>query len=277
MKNYEISTSLASIENINAYSKLLSEVFSKTSKFTPGFLHWQYTQNPNGTVVGSDAFFNDSLVAHHAAIPVVYNIFGKQYKGLLAINNVTHPDHQGKGLFTELGRRTFEEAKLLGYQFVITATNKNSTYGYLNKFGFRELSPLDVKIGIGKIIPSNYSDHQVHSIWTDESIAWRFQNPSVRYYYDNKTIISKTDLLGVYAQIKNCSELNMDKIKLESKKSYFSLWIGLFEIKKKGFFFNLPNKLKPSPLNLLFKDLQGNIPLFSKDDLHFELADFDAF
>ena len=55
---YEIAKSVVSNENINAYARLLSQVFEKTTKFTPGFLHWQYAQNPVGTVVGTDAFLN---------------------------------------------------------------------------------------------------------------------------------------------------------------------------------------------------------------------------
>lgn len=275
--SYQIIKSNTSTENIAFYSRLLSNVFSKTSKFTVEYLNWQYQQNPNGTIVGTDAFFNGELVAHHAAIPVSYTIFGQQVKGLLAINNVTHPSHQGKGLFLMLGNATFEEAKSLNYDFVITVTNSNSTYGYLKKFGFRQIAPLEVKIGCGKIVSSN-KNSLVYSNWDKESINWRFKNPSAFYFRDNLTVMSKTNVYMVFAQIKSCEDTFFHQFNLIQHKAIFNTWIGLSKDKKvNGCFVNMPDKLKPSPLNLLFKDLQGNIPLFDKDQIFFELANFDAF
>lgn len=275
--SYQITKSNTSADNISAYSRLLSTVFSKTHKFTVDFLNWQYSQNPHGTIVGTDAFFEGELVAHHATIPVSYTIFGQQAKGLLAINNVTHPDHQGKGLFSKLGNATFEEAKSLNYDFVITVTNSNSTYGYLNKFGFRQISPLEVKIGCGKIITSKKSS-LIFSNWDFESLNWRLKNPSAKYFRDNQAVMSKTDVYGMFAQIKNCEEVLPLGLNINQGKALFNTWIGLSKDKKvSGCFINMPDKLKPSPLNLLFKDLQGHIPMFDKDQICFELADFDAF
>lgn len=124
--SYQITKSSTSAESISAYSQLLSNVFRKTRKYTVDYLNWQYLQNPHGAIVGVDAFFEGKLIAHHVAIPVSYTIFGQQLRGLLAINSVTHPDHQGKGLFSKLGNATFEEAKSLNYDFVITVSNSNS-------------------------------------------------------------------------------------------------------------------------------------------------------
>jgi len=275
--SYQITKSNTSAENISAYSRLLSNVFSKTHKYTVDFLTWQYSQNPHGAIVGTDAFFEGELIAHHATIPVSYTIFGQQAKGLLAINNVTHPDHQGKGLFTKLGNATFEEAKSLHYDFVITVTNSNSTYGYLNKFGFRHISPLDVKIGYGKIRTSKKSSI-IFSNWEDESLSWRVKNPSATYFRDNQAVMSKTDSVGMFAQIMNGEDILPLDLTMKQGKALFTTWIGLSKDKKvSGCFINMPDKLKPSPLNLLFKDLQGFIPLFDKDQICFELVDFDAF
>jgi predicted N-acetyltransferase YhbS len=275
--SYQITKANTSTENINAYSRLLSNVFSKTHKFTVDFLNWQYSLNPQGTMVGSDAFFEGELIAHHATIPVSYTIFGQQAKGLLAINNVTHPDHQGKGLFSKLGNATFEEAKSLNYDFVITVTNSNSTYGYLNKFGFRHIAPLDVKIGCGKIITSKQRS-SIFSNWDFDTLNWRLKNPSAHYFRDNQAIMSKTDVFGMFAQIKNGEEEFPLDLNLNQGRAILNTWIGLSKDKKVGgCFINMPDKMKPSPLNLLFKDLQGQIPVFDKDQICFELADFDAF
>lgn len=276
--NYEIVKSNISDENIKAYSNLLSQVFAKTKKFTNRFLRWQYVENPNGTVIGSDAFFNGLLVAHHATIPVKYNFFGNDYLGLLAINNVTHPEHRGKGLLTALGKATFDEAQRLQYQFVITVTNNNSTYAYLNKFEFKQISQLDVVAGMGKIISIDDNLHQVYSIWSKELLAWRCRNPASRYYINGKSIIAKTNIPLLYTHIKTCNNLDIDNLGLKTRKSCLNVWIGLSKkVKTNGIFLHMPEKLKPSPLNLLFRDLQGNIPSFNSSNIKFDVADFDAF
>lgn len=273
---YQIVKSVASPENILRYSQLLSEVFSHTPKFTPEFLDWQYNQNPLGGVIGTDAFINGKLVAHHATLPSIYSIAGKLCKSLIPANNVTHPAHQGKNLFTTLGRASFEEGRQQGYEFVITPTNQNSTHGYINKFGFKPLAPLEVKIGIGKIIPGNPFDHKVHAHWSDEYLSWRLLNPTANYYFDGRTVIAKTFKPGVYAQITN-RPLPLT-VHLPIKKSLINLWIGMSNsVKTKGLFIDLPEKFKPAPLNLLYKDLQGTLPDLSKEDIFFELLDFDAF
>jgi len=231
-----------------------------------------------GTVVGMDAFYDGKLVAHHAAMPVLYHVFGKPVKALLAINNGTHPDHQGKGLFTKIGNMNFDEAKQLGYHFVISANNQNSTYGYLNKFGFRKLAPLIVKVGIGKIIPDNANNYAVHSIWNEENLAWRLQNPMSKYYRNNDSIFAATNYAGFRAQMLS-RECNLLKDKdLKSTKLPFTVWIGMSEnLKRQGILVDLPDKLKPAPLNLLIKDLIGNIPLFTKEEIFYELIDLDAY
>src|ERR1700757_4077861 len=94
-------------EKLKEYSVLLSEVFPDTKKYTPEFLDWQYKQNPTGTVVGYDAYFNNKLIAHYVALPVEYLYKGRPVKGLLALNVATDMEHRGKGLFTELAGLTY--------------------------------------------------------------------------------------------------------------------------------------------------------------------------
>lgn len=40
---------------------------------------------------------------------------------------------------------------------------------------------------------------------------------------------------------------------------------------------NLPAFLKPSPLNLVFKDLSEKLPILKSQDILFEFIDFDAY
>lgn len=272
---YKFIKTDTSKEKIKAYSELLSSVFYNTNKFTEGFLTWQYIDNPNGKVVGFDAFADDTLAGHYVTIPVSYYINGKVKKGLLSLNTATHADHRGKGLFTQLANRTYEYAKQLGYEFVIGVANQNSTHGFLKKLGFYLIAPLTVKTGIGNINYNKNLDYLAKPNWNDKSLKWRLNNPEANYLANKNTVFSPTDKGGVYAQLFSS---NNDMISLSTKKPFFKLWIGTAkDLKCKGLFFNLPKRLKPSPLNLIFKDLTGELPLINKEDILFELIDFDGY
>jgi GNAT superfamily N-acetyltransferase len=278
MANYEFIQTGISESKIKEYSLLLSSVFDKSPKYTAEFLKWQYALNPNGCVVGFDAYANGVLAAHYVTIPVIYMIDGVETKGLLSLNTATHQQHQGKGLFTQLATRTYELAKTLGYKFVIGVANQNSTHGFLKKLGFYLISPLDVKLGMGNIKANNTADYIIKPLWDAKSIEWRIQCPGTTYFYNNTTIYSETDKPFIFSKIMEASKtISINQLK---KKTWipFKLWIGITkEIKQKGFFFYLPDKLKPSPLNLIFRDLSGTLPVFKKEDICFELIDFDAY
>lgn len=266
-------------EKIKQYALLLSSVFTDTKKFTVDFLNWQYAKNPMGKVVGYDAYYENELAAHYVTIPVVYNLNGSQKKGLLSLNTATHPKHQGKGLFTQLATKTYELAASLGYEFVIGVANQNSTHGFLKKLGFYLISPLDVKIGMGKINLQNDIDrYNWKASWNSESIDWRLANPSINYYKQKDLLLADTGKMSIHAVMSQSSLITENNKPIKKSFVPFKTWIGIADQKKLGLLlFTLPDKLKPSPLNLIFKDLTGKLPIFKKGDVFFELVDFDAY
>ena len=278
MAEYEFIQTSINENKIKEYAQLLSSVFEKSKKFSFDFLHWQYALNPNGPVVGFDAYANETLAAHYVTIPVVYTINGSIVKGLLSLNTATHPQHQGKGLFTQLASKTYELGEKLGYKFVIGIANQNSTHGFLKKLGFYLVSPLDVKIGIGHITANTNCNYKIKPIWTNESIDWRLKCPSSTYFYNKMSIYSKTDNPIIFSKLielpKNSTIKHLERKSILPLK----LWIGLFkDIRTKGLFLNLPDRFKPSPLNLIFKNLSYELAQFKKEDICFELIDFDAY
>lgn len=259
-------------EKINTYAKLLSQVFPDTKKYTPEFLNWQYNKNPFGKVVGYDAFYDNELAAHYVAIPVEYVKNGNVIKGLLSLNTATHPAHQGKGLFTKLAELTYNAGEETGYQFVIGVANQNSTHGFLKKLGFKLISSLEVQIFPARPKIVNPASDFFQSHWTKETADWRMQNPVENYFSMNGCLSVKTHLSYINAVL-SCREIFSTK---PVSSSFLKMTIGL-NIKNKGMKINLPAKLKPSPLNLIFKPL-GNFNLeVNKSNLFFELIDFDAY
>ena len=271
--NYIFKPTTTNEDSLRAVLELLILVFPKTNKFTYEFVKWQYKDNPNGEVVGFDAYAGDVLAAHYATIPVVMNIYGKERKGLLSLNTATHPDHRGKRLFSVLAEKTIELAKERGYEFVIGAANANSTHGFLKKLGFYLISPLDVKIGFGnyKITPAV----KCRVLWSEEAYKWRSSNPSYSYY-TNGNLLFANKATGVKAAIKSLSN---NEVENTPTKSFvilhpLNLYVGLGRVG--GFYANVPKFIERSPFNLIIRDLTGEMPIIKKEDISFELFDYDV-
>lgn len=273
---YKYTKTQITVDKLEDYSKLLSSVFVNTNKFTQAFLYWQYAKNPEGMALGFDAYFEGKLVAHYVTLPVCYLINGKKTKGLLSLNTAVHPKHQGKKLFTQLAQKTFDEAKLLGYDFIIGVANQNSTHGFIKKLGFYLISPLDVKIGFGKLNLKIKQSYKAKPFWSLKTLKWRLSNPYVSYFKNRNQVFVLAKRYGLYAQIYNMDDTLKFDDNLMKKAPFFKIWVGLAK-KEKAFFTTFPSILKPAPLNLIFKDLKGNLPILKPNDIFFELIDFDAY
>ena len=271
--NYIFKPTTTSDESLKNIVDLLVKVFPKTDKFTYDFIKWQYKENPNGEVVGYDAYAEEVLAAHYATIPIVMNLFGQERKGLLSINTATHPDHRGKRLFSVLAEKTIELAKQRGYEFVIGAANANSTHGFLKNLGFYLISPLDVKVGVGnyKIKP----EMKCKASWSTEAYKWRSNNPSCPYY-TNGNLLFANKATGVKAAIKSLSETEVANTAEKSLGMLHpvNLYVGLGRVG--GLYVNVPKFIERSPFNLIFRDLTGEIPTIKREDIAFELFDYDV-
>jgi len=68
-------------------------------------------------------------------------------------------------------------------------------------------------------------------------------------------------------------------IKSKSKFSSINIWMGLDrQLRWQGrCYFNFPNRFKPSPLNLIFRDLTGKNRIPKPEQIRFMALDFDAY
>ena len=114
--------------------KLLSlflKSYPNETKFSEEYLLWQYFDNPNGVVIGFNAWYCDEIVAHYSIIPTIFKKSDIYYKGCLSLNTATSPYHQQKGLFIKLARLTYEKAAKNNCDFVYGIANKNSIKGFI--------------------------------------------------------------------------------------------------------------------------------------------------
>src|ERR1700746_2375930 len=197
---YEFAAVKTDDASIREIAELLRIVFPGTKKYSDKFIQWQYRDNPDGKIIGFNAYENGKLVAHYAVMPMAAMIFGKEEKSLLSLNTATHPTHQGKKLFTTLAEMSYKAAAEQGYGFVIGVANANSTFGFINKLGFQLVGMLDAKLGLGKIIHKEKDPSiDFKKVWNEGTLKWRLSNPENNYKIKNKKIYSATDKTGIEA------------------------------------------------------------------------------
>jgi hypothetical protein len=272
-------------EGIKRYSRQLKNWFPETplnsKRFEEASLVWQYIKNPEGCAIGFDAFDDGQLVAHYVCIPTIVMGSDGHLKALLSLNTATSPRYYGRGLFTKLALETFSVAKHLGYSCVFGVGNKNSTPGLVQKLGFNLVAPLEALIGIGQLQPQNSdSSLQFQRIWNKASLQWRCSNPAnrIRALQNGNTSIYYADTDYPFISAYDARlEHNFSNQLCDSSKFKLKLVLGLFPQGAPTTFFKIPNFLKPSPLNFIFKSLDESIMTPDRQRVHFTFLDFDAY
>ena len=253
---------------------LLQLVFVEhADKFSYDYLKWQYAENPVGPIVGFNAYMGDVLAAHYVTMPIYMNIDGHKTLGVLSLNTATHPDHRGKRLFSILAERTYEYAAENGYKFVIGVANANSTHGFIKHLGFKLIGPLTFKVGVGQNLYQR-TDYIYTRYWDKEIMDWRLKNPSMEYFKNGDVIVSPIKP-GFKKLVYHDKDGLVSLDKLYGRP--FNLYIGYGADLSKGGYCGVPKFIERSPFNLIFRDLtEGTLPEVTKDNILFELIDFDV-
>ena len=255
---------------------LLRTVFPRAKRYGVHYLRWEYDANPCGDVVGFDAYAGNDLCAHYAAQPLDAALFGKTTRGILSFNTATHPGHQGRGLFTELARRTYARAASLGYEFVIGVANAQSTPGFISKLGFQLVSPLRVIIGFGA--PQSDAPTDYARIWNERSRSWRLQNPVRSYHMARGRIACSSGIPLLKVLLSSSAWDNEGTSTAFCMTHPATMWIGLAPaLRWRGLGLPLPALLRPSPLHLIFLDLTGQGRRLDPARVTFDAIDFDAY
>lgn len=254
--------------------ELQNEVYRERGlHFTVNSFKKWYLDNPCGKVLSFNAFDGEKMVAHYACIPTKMIFKNEIVTGLHSMATVTHPDYRGKGLFTALARHTFDLAQELKYKFVIGVANANSFHGFVNKLGFSFITRLEVKIGFGTNISPKESD-MIRKYWDKDLFAWRLGCGEHFYFRKDNTI------LGRYNSFCQTFMGTFDEAlfqNTENENSFLpKLYVGT-GAKLSSTYFNVPKFIKHSPFNLIFLDLtEGELPPMTKDNIFFQLFDFDV-
>ena len=253
------------IQNLVEYEKLFGVCFPK-SKLKSDYLRWLYFSNPLGDVVGFDATVDNVVVAHCAFIPTRV---GKSI-GLLSLNVATHPSDQSQGLFQKLVTHTIETWSK-DYDFIIAVANAQSAKTFITRLGFMEIGRLNLRFG------ELHRSIEGARTWTMEDVNWRINSPRQKM----QSRLTDQDHIEISVRPRNFpfkikalihmeNSMNSLIIEAETKKRY-----GFTIDWNRGLkpWIQLPERLKPSPLVMIYLSLNGN-------DLNLKswsFPDFDAF
>jgi GNAT superfamily N-acetyltransferase len=109
---------------------------------------WKHVDNPFGASPMWVAVDGERLVGFRALLRWRFDDgrHGEQ-RAVRAVDTATHPDYQGKGLFTRLTRHALEALETDGTDFVFNTPNAQSRPGYL-KMGWVDVGRVPVAVAV---------------------------------------------------------------------------------------------------------------------------------
>jgi GNAT superfamily N-acetyltransferase len=269
---------------LRQYAALFATCFPSATHLDETYLRWLYRENPAGTVVGYNAWEGERLAAHYVCVPASVRVGGMPRRALLSLNTATHPDFQGKGLFTKLAEQTYALGEQQGHELVYGVANANSTPGFLRKLGFSLVTPLDSWLGIGRLRGIDWAavaGADFARTWSSAELAWRLRNPA-RPVRSVALVDGSTGFLAASGKpgITAWSQLAGDQAPETRRNGGFGARVFLGKLPgrptPRGVYVSLPQRLRPSPLNLIVRGLGASVSL-DPANLFFTFLDFDAF
>ncbi len=266
------------------YCALFAACFPDSGKFTPAYIAWLYCANPDGRAVGYDAWEGERLAAHYVCVPALARVNGAAVRVLLSLNTATHPDFQGKGLFTKLAEQTFQAGAAQGYDGVYGVANANSTPGFIRKLGFQLVRPLEARIGVGRLhldgAPA--APLSFERLWNSESITWRCANPNNLVRWRMAGTQLQFHAPALMAGVPAYAELARTGLQLQEQGGAIMplrLFIGLAPDQVASYrnYISIPQRLRPSPLNLIYRSFVPRVAALEPALIRFSFLDFDAY
>jgi GNAT superfamily N-acetyltransferase len=119
-------TNIADTANLNALAQL-----TLNTELDDAFIRWKYFHNPAGINYGRCAVSNGIPAGFFGNIPINLH-FGKEViKCAQAVDAMVAPQFRRQGLFTELGRQTYQKLDQDGFALTYTFPNPISEAGVL--------------------------------------------------------------------------------------------------------------------------------------------------
>jgi len=141
--------------------EFIIELFNRSFNrpLTYCYWKWRYLDNPNmNTNLINLAWDCDRLAAHYAVSPTIMFIDSKKCNSALSMTTMTDPNYRGKGLFTKLANKLFENSSL---DVIYGVPNENSVKGFTEKLNFKLIKEIPMLVSKKFSIKYKINNHCV--------------------------------------------------------------------------------------------------------------------
>jgi GNAT superfamily N-acetyltransferase len=145
---------------------------------------WKHERNPFGPSILLLAETDGRLVGVRAFLRWRLGCGGQVFEAAKPVDTVTHPDFQGRGIFTRLTSEACEVARQAGVRLLFNTPNQNSLPGYL-KMGWQRAAELPLSFKL--LRPARAVWHAAH---------WKLRPgqvpPAETYFHEPPTTAAET-------------------------------------------------------------------------------------
>jgi GNAT superfamily N-acetyltransferase len=125
------------------------ELLAASLGWVPDELHarlfaWKHRENPFGVSPAWVATSGGRVVGFRTFLRWEFVLDGRPVRAVRAVDTATHPDHQGRGVFTALTTHALAALREDGVDFVFNTPNERSRPGYL-RMGWQPVRRLPVR------------------------------------------------------------------------------------------------------------------------------------
>lgn len=285
----EIELIQSNASRLEDYMVLYRACFPQADKLQFEYLTWLYKLNPEGEALGADAMCDGKVVGQVIALPGRYRLRGRLVRGLVAVNVAVHPGFQGKHLFKRLGLKMCEFGAKAGFEFVIGVANAAATPGWVRQMGFQLVGPLQARVGWGALHPEacerGIDEAMLYQEWSKQSLDWRVANPVNPVSLIDRgsrqlTALASAGKPGLNVMAVLPSRAHAQVLASQRVCSWLmpKVFVGAVPDYRFGINFQaIPERIKPSPLNLIYKNLVDSSDRVSLEKCFITFLDFDAF
>jgi GNAT superfamily N-acetyltransferase len=293
--------------DIAATQDLLAEVFPGTRVSDEAYLRWLYLDNPDGPAIEANLDDERGRAGHYAVVPCRLAEDEADVPAALSLNTAVHERARGGGVFTRLAEDAYAAALARGRTAILGVANANSTPGFVRRLQFDLLGPLPARIlaplpgapvplrdglpedrRLGSILAAATEPAGASVRWTPQSLRWRLASPAADYAaHDGEDWIAVTTvdrshavpvavILAVLAArpLTGREARALVRRACAAHRAPVALHVGHNDrVPLRGL--PLPARWRPSPLNLIFRRLQGDAP--APRFARLEFLDFDAY
>ena len=281
----------------------------------PEYLRWLYEDSPFGPVIEANLDDAEGRAGHYAIVPAELTEDGAPRPGALSLNTAVDERARGGGVFLRLAEQAFEQARSRGVGVVVGVANESSTPGFVRHLSFELVGPLPAALmvplpgGRGQV-RSEWAGEEAFAaggvagdalealfepprsgiarLWNPETLRWRLASPGARYALhrsERMLVVSAADssravpvavLLKAFASAPPSAAERRAVVRAACRfhRAPLALHAGLNDVVSfPGL--SLPERLRPAPLNLIVRRLDGRGP--ASPVARFEFLDFDAY